>query len=299
MNFNTVYTTATATPFDFNETYIEIEPCEELKPYIRCFWGSKKPYRKKKTDTPSQGLIIPDTCMDIIFDINFTENRIDNTFCTIDEKAYSLHYENNKEEIVSTFAIRFYAWSTIFFTEESLKDTKNSNYRVECFFSKLKNEIEPKLFDITNINERVVLAQNFLLKNICLKRQNSIINNAVAEMLLNKGNIKTENLAKTVFTSRRQLERLFNENIGVTPKKLSSLIRYQYLWQDILLSKDINLLDLTERYGYSDQAHLLNDFRNFHSMSVSQAKENAYKNVAFLQYKQKNILYNSIKDNNF
>lgn len=285
MKFNTIYTTATAAPFDFNEAYVEIEPCEELKPYIRCFWGSKKPYKKIKTDISSQKLIIPDTCMDIIFDVNFTENNISNTFCTIDDKAYTINYANDKEETVSTFAIRFYAWSTVFFTEESLRGTKNSSFDVDCFFSKLKNEIEPKLFDITDIDERVILAQNFLLKNIYFKRRNNIVNNAVAEILLNQGNIKTENLAKAVYTSQRHLERLFNENIGVTPKKFSSLIRYQYLWQDILLSKDINLLDLTERYGYSDQAHLLNDFRNFHSMTISQAKMNAYKNVAFLQYK--------------
>ena len=30
----------TATPFVFDDGHIEVEPCQALKPYIRCFWGA-------------------------------------------------------------------------------------------------------------------------------------------------------------------------------------------------------------------------------------------------------------------
>lgn len=285
MNFHNFYTTATAAPFLCDKSYVEIEPCSELKPYIKCFWGSKKPYKKIKTDIPTQSLIIPDTCMDIIFDVNFTQNKIDNIFCTLDERSYYINYTNDKTELISTFGIRFYAWGAVFFADESLNKTRNSAFEVDCFFSKLKTEIEPKLFDITDIDERVDLVQRYLLNNIHLNRYSSIMNNSISEILLNKGNIKIDSLAKSVFTSSRQLERQFNNNMGISPKKFAALIRYQCLWQEILLSGKIDILDLTEKYGYSDQAHLLNDFKKFHSMTIPEAKAYAYKNVAFLQYK--------------
>lgn len=285
MNFNDIYNPITALPFQCDDTYIEIEPCSELRPYIKCFWGSRKPYKKLKADVASEHLVIPDTCMDIIFDVNFTENKISNSFCTLDDRAYSILYPNDKEEIFSTFAIRFYAWGTVFFSDVSLRNTKNSVYDVDCFFSGLKNEIEPKLFEITDIYERIDLVQRYLLSNIHLKRCNNTVNDALAEILLKKGNLKIDSLAKSVFTSSRQLERLFDEYLGATPKKLSSLIRYQYLWNEIVFSQNINLSDLTMKYGYSDQAHLLKDFKRYHNMSISQAKNYAYKNVGFLQYR--------------
>ena len=37
-----LYRPITGTPFQSDETYREVVPCEPLKPYIRCFWGQRK-----------------------------------------------------------------------------------------------------------------------------------------------------------------------------------------------------------------------------------------------------------------
>lgn len=54
-----------------------------LKPYIRCFWGTKKPVNQEKTYIKTNGIVTPDTCMDIMFHVDFTNNRIQNCFCGI------------------------------------------------------------------------------------------------------------------------------------------------------------------------------------------------------------------------
>ena len=66
--FNCLYNPITATPFRNDSKYIEILPCQSLKPYIKCFWGTKRPITNIKKDITTDELIIPDTCMDIIFD---------------------------------------------------------------------------------------------------------------------------------------------------------------------------------------------------------------------------------------
>lgn len=38
------YTPITAMPYRHSDSYVEIEPCAALKPYIRCFWGSRDIY---------------------------------------------------------------------------------------------------------------------------------------------------------------------------------------------------------------------------------------------------------------
>lgn len=39
-------------------------------------------------------------------------------------------------------------------------------------------------------------------------------------------------LKQETLIGERQLERLFSEYVGVSPKSLASMVRYQYLWSD-------------------------------------------------------------------
>lgn len=285
MKFYQIYNPRTATPFACNETYMEVEPCDALKPYIKCFWGSGKPYRQIRTDIPTKGIITPDTCMDIIFTVDFTDNRIYGKFCGIDDRSYAFYDKNDESRMLSTFAIRFYAWSAFLFSEESICGAENAFYDVGYHFSKLKKEMEPVLFDIVNMEDRIRLAEQWLVKHMHLERSSHILTDAVAEILQKKGNVEIGRLAREIHISSRQLERICKENMGISPKKLASLVRYQYLWNDILFHPQFQVLDAVYRYGYTDQAHLLKDFKRFHTMNIADAREYAVKHVAFLQEK--------------
>lgn len=277
MNILESYRPITATPFKKNESYIEVEPCAELKPYIRCFWGSKRTFIQPKTDIDTSDIVIPDTCMDIIFDINFTDNIIYGNFVGIDDRTFFTHSKNDRELELSVFGIRFYAWSAILFAEENMKEAYNSFTDVQYYFSKLKKELEAKLFDLITLEERVALTQKFLLRYLHRRTVKPLFMEAVGEIVYKKGNVKALQLAKELHISSRQLERIFKEQVGVSPKKLASLVRYQCLWNDAVYRTDFHIQDEVHELGYVDQAHLLNDFRNFHTMSLTAAKQFAVK----------------------
>ena len=272
-----MYHPITATPFTDNDTYCEKLPCEALRPYIRCFWGTKKPV-SAQPDTASSGIVIPDTCMDIIFDINYTENNYSGFFCTIDEHSYHTGGAI-VADTTATFAIRFYAWTAILFSEEDFTGRKNSAFAVEEFFSKLKAELEPLLFDVPTLDGKIAVAEKLLLKKLCTNRINNNLMNAIHYMLETNGRAKITDLCTYTSVSERQLERIFNYNMGISPKTFSSLLRYQLLWQDIALSPCFNILDAVDKYGFSDQAHLLNDFKKRHLMTPKAAAEYARKDL--------------------
>lgn len=282
MNLSQIYHPITATPFN-TEHYMEYEPCEELKPYIRCFWGTKTPYIQRETNIYKRSIVIPDTCMDIMFEVDFTRNKIDNLFAGVNDSYFETEQTNDKKTLKSTFAIRFYAWSVTLFTVDSIRDVKNSLSDVDCYFPKLKKEIEPLLFDITDIKKLIPIAEKHLLGRLRIERENHILNDAVRNMILSKGNIRLSQLGKSICISNRQLERVFKENMGISPKKFASLVRYQYLWNHILFKKDFDILDEVYQLGYTDQAHLIKDFKSYHSLTPLQAKEFACHDVAFLQ----------------
>lgn len=293
MKLHKIYHPITATPFKYTKDYMEIEPCDALKPYIRCFWGSREVVMRKENHTAAKSVVTPDTCMDIIFSVDFTNNRIDSNFCGIDDRTFITCNDDKEKKTSFLFAIRFYAWGAALFAEESMKNTKNSFFDVGCHFTKIKAELEQQLFDITDIYQLIPIAEKILLKHFHEKYKNQIIFQAVLKILENKGNLLITDLKQEVLVSSRQLERLFLEYIGISPKGLASIVRYQYLWNELLYNKNFNIADAVYRYGYSDQAHLCHDFKKYHSMSMVDAKKHALQNVGNIQDTSSDLSYNA------
>lgn len=276
-----MYHPVTASPFKCTNTYMELAPCDGLNPYIRCFWGSEKPY--VKTDA-FYDIVVPDTCVDIIYNIDYTDNKITGGFCGVNDSSFCVSDECNQGHLVSTFAIRFYAWGAYAFSQDSLKDTLNGFYDISSRFHWLDIELGQRLFEINSLSERVHFVENLFLNRLLKVRENNLINGVIDNIILNKGTLSVEQLAKDSFISIRQLERQFNEYIGITPKKLNNLVRYQLLWNDILRNPDFNVLDAVYKYGYTDQPHLMREFKRYHTMDIKKAIQYAYGNVENIQY---------------
>ncbi|WP_442985481.1 helix-turn-helix domain-containing protein [Schaedlerella arabinosiphila] len=134
------------------------------------------------------------------------------------------------------------------------------------------------------MEERIRIAEKFFLRQMLCPRQNDIINQAAREIVSCKGTLSVSGLAEECFVSSRQLERLFHEYIGITPKKFCNLVRYQCLWNEILRNPGFRILDAVERYGYTDQSHLMREFKQYHTMDIGKAKMYACHNVENIQY---------------
>ena len=264
-----IYHPITGTPFQNDDTYCEIAPCDALKPYIRCFWGTKRPVKAVECSSDS-GIVIPDTCMDIIFHIDYTKNTIDGHFCALDERSF-LTSGAVLPGVTSTFAIRFYAWSAILFAESALNGSKNQAFPMEEFFQSLKNELQPQLFEVTTLAGRISIAEKALLKRLRPERVNNDLLNAIYCMIESSGRVRISDICRSTAVSEKQLERIFSYHMGISPKSFSSLIRYQLVWQEMMNSPQFDTLDAVEKYGYTDQAHLLNDFKRRHLMTPREA----------------------------
>ena len=133
MNNSIIYRPLTATPFKRNSFYTEISPSEELQSYIRCYWGTEKPLIQIENDDVPE-LVIPDTCVDIIYHIDYTDNIVTGGFCGVNDCSFHAHNNGTIGHTVSTFAIRFYAWSAYAFCDDSLQSTMNGYFDVGSRF---------------------------------------------------------------------------------------------------------------------------------------------------------------------
>lgn len=271
MKPNKLYQPLTATPFKRCATYKEIEPCEILRPYIRCFWGGEQNCHSVES-AESATLVIPDTCVDIIYRIDYTDNAITSGFCGINDTSFYAYEGGKAGHKMSVFAIRFYAWSAYVFSEDSFAGTVNGYYDTRERFGWLDKELRKRLLEPESLADKARFAEKLFIKKLEMARNNNVVDAAMQNILLHHGSLEISRLSKESSVSGRQLERLFHEYIGMTPKKLSNLIRYQFLWRDIVSQADFDILNAVYQYGYTDSAHLIREFKRYHSMDIRTAR---------------------------
>ena len=265
-----LYFPITATPFERSDYYAERRPCAALRPFIRCFWGTSGRVLSRGRGDGNHGVVIPDTCMDIIFDLDCKSGKVSGSFCAIDENSYRTAAEK-EPSLCSTFAIRFYAWTAALFSGADFTGSKNKAFEPESFFGGIMRELGGRLFELGSLEKRAEAAEVYLLKKLDLKRFDVNLMNSVHDVIYSKGRMSVGDICTKNALSERRLERLFAGNIGVSPRTFISLVRYQLLWQEICRTGRFNALDLAYKYGYFDQPHLLNDFKKHHGMTPAQA----------------------------
>lgn len=246
-----IFTTRTAMPK--NGGVVEIQPIAALKPYVRCFWTCDRGKCAKYTR------IIPDCCADIIFDLD-----------TFGVGFVRMSFDSFTAENASTvFGIRFYAWAMPHFTRTNATELYGLDIAPQKIFYKFA-DFKDSLIEAKNTAERVSLAQKYLL-GIIDERYDSDVMNSLYAIIRSNGNISVGDLSNIIAVSRRTLERKFLHNIGVSPKAISELIRYQLLWQDCI-KNGFSVADSTFKFGYCDEAHMYNDFKRFHGIGLGEAR---------------------------
>jgi AraC-like DNA-binding protein len=56
---------------------------------------------------------------------------------------------------------------------------------------------------------------------------------------------------------------MFKEEIGLSPKEFSKIIRFRKIVENIYRNPEINLYDLAYNFNYTDPSHLVKDFKFF------------------------------------
>jgi AraC-like DNA-binding protein len=128
------------------------------------------------------------------------------------------------------------------------------------------------------------LVQNFLLFRLTHAQHDvhPSVMRAVDRLLVGRGTTPIESVAKESGIGRRQLERLFHEQIGVGPKRFAALVRFE--WALRHLNSYSSCADLAYDAGYADQAHFVRSFREKAGMTPREYRRYAASpHVAFLQ----------------
>jgi len=84
---------------------------------------------------------------------------------------------------------------------------------------------------------------------------------ATALLEAHHGRLQVNELAAELGLHIRSLERIFVENLGMAPKQLTRLVRFGHLVSGLSAGNFRSLADLACACGFSDQSHMIKDFK--------------------------------------
>src|SRR6185503_4901844 len=106
---------------------------------------------------------------------------------------------------------------------------------------------------------KVTAVETFLTSCLTTARHDSWLMRLAGRIVDTAGKVSVDQLASDAGISSRQLERRFLREVGLGPKLLGRIIRFQHVFRAVEQC-DATWSAIAVECGYYDQAHLIRDF---------------------------------------
>ncbi|GHC61113.1 AraC family transcriptional regulator [Ulvibacter litoralis] len=269
--------------------YQTFQPNPDLESLISCYWTLEVPAEANS----QRQRIIPDGTIEMAFILGDDIKRYtsENDFI-IQPRAMVLGQTIEPFYIeptgyVNTFAIRFFPYGFANFVAVPLKNLANKETPIELVFGEVTaKELEQKIIKAADSNERIEIIEALLLDMLNKKTTiDNIVKITIDSLLATNGSASISEILKEDLSKRRQLERNFKKQIGVSPKQLGKVIRLQTAIKRILNRKTENLTEIAYESEYFDQAHFIKDFKEFTGINPKEFLGNENMALSALFYK--------------
>ncbi len=235
-------------------------PGDILKPYVRLLAVSEATEETEYKVLPGTSLVMGFQYHGRLVTIeNTTIKPLDTAGITGIQDKFRV-FRNSKN--IGTVLIFFNETGAAYFFREPVNELFGESVSLENFVSKsLLNEIEEQLSEAQTHQQRIDIIEQFLIARLQPIQADMLVQSAIQQIQLAKGNIRISELAKQLYTSKSPLEKRFRKIVGASPKKFASIVRFNALLKEYTLEKTLTELGLEA--GYFDQAHFIHDFKVF------------------------------------
>ncbi|MGP8306244.1 helix-turn-helix domain-containing protein [Vibrio sp. YIC-376] len=196
---------------------------------------------------------IPDGCIDIVFDCDADTSGA--LVCGTRVEASSVLFERGHRY----FGVRFTPGVKPDFLQASASELTNKEYCLQDVMPH-SNELIDYVLEAKDFSKQVDAVSQFL-NTKSPRNSTNVTQQVVAKICLHKGNIQVQELERFSGYTSRTLQRMFKNDIGLTPKGFSRAIRCQSAIYDINHCEKLTFSDLASTLGFSDQPHFLREFK--------------------------------------
>lgn len=245
--------------------YREHSPHSSLRDLVKCFWILEREYT---AEDPYED-VTPDAFVELIFNFGapyvlqtdgLPDREMSKAFLVGLQRKPLLFRAAGTVKIVS---IRFYAWGALPFLDLPEQVPNNLAITLGREWNQLADALEPRVLS-NDYDGAVASVEDFLIGKLLTATFDLKEIQTAARMLHHqKGQFRVAELADHCNLSARQLQRRFQDVVGVSPKVLARTIRFEEVRKRLMFDPDTCLTDLAYEFGYTDQAHFIRDFKEF------------------------------------
>jgi AraC-like DNA-binding protein len=247
--------------------YEEITPVEPLTKYIKCFWVMQSP----AAESTSQERILPDGCTEIVFNLAdpFSQPDPDGktqrqplTLLVCQMRRLLLIAPTGRVQLVG---VRFRPGGAYPFLRLPQDEIADRVIALDLVWGAMGRELESRIRESRTTAAIVRAIETLLLARLSKHTANDEAELKAMDLILRSGGcLPIESLAEKMGISFRKLDRRFNTRVGLPPKTLCRIIRFQ---RSLRMIERQNVrpdwVGIALECGYYDQPHFIKEFKMF------------------------------------
>jgi AraC-like DNA-binding protein len=168
-----------------------------------------------------------------------------------------------QQGLVHVMGVRFTPAGTSAFMPFDLSDIQDEEVTVEELWGARGRSLQDAVINANSDDDRVRVVERFLLGQLSGRDLDDRLEEAVRIIQRNQAGTTVARISERVGWCERHLERQFMRKIGMSPKALLRTVRFQNLLQLARSGAATGWASLAVDCGFSDQAHLIREFKRF------------------------------------
>jgi len=252
--------------------YREIKPKAPLSEFVECFWTLEGDRRSDSAGVQSDSegdLILPDGCVEMV--LNFGD-----AFCEYKQQGgreaqprrmvvgqMTGPMRIGPSGTIQLIGVRFHPDGSLPFLGIQAQELTNRYAALDDVAAGLDREIVARACNASSLDQSLGALEKLLTRRAQEPpKRDACVRLAVSRVVRSNGLISVDELAAGAGISARQLERRFLREVGLGPKLLCRILRFQQVFHAVDKKPD-NWATIAANCGYYDQSHLIRDFQQF------------------------------------
>ncbi len=242
-------------------------PGPPLGVFVHDFWlyeGYSSPLLREK--------ILPTGTFELVFNLLEDELRIygPGGACrrfsgALISGPYSGYFESDSLEEASVLGVHFRPGGAFPFFGGSVGEMSDTHMDLDAAWGPAAAELRERLACAPSTQERFALVEQALRDRLAATLEGHPAVPFALRAL--SGSTRVHEIAHHLDLSGRRLIEVFRSEVGLTPKTFSRVLRFQRVISRIGPGGEPDWALLSLECGFFDQAHLINDFRDFTGMT--------------------------------
>lgn len=143
-----------------------------------------------------------------------------------------------------------------------MAETTNRHLAADAFLGSWGRQVIDKVHSLKSVDEKIAFIQAQLLQRLHgTKERNAVVDFCLAALRASAGRTSISDLEQSTGYSRRYLDLLFRHHVGVSPKTIAEIFRFQTFFQMWAQKRPYDTFAQEIYDYYHDQSHFTKEFK--------------------------------------